>query len=346
MTPDIWIRARSGPALGIGHRKRADILADALSEMGVLVGLILDEEAPPTERIAHRLPDGLLPPEEATAYPADQRPVILDLSHPTMLDALPALVDRLRVQGRRIGLIDGLGREAYAPEDEAQSVDLALTPYVLEPDAVERSARVWLHGPQYAVLDPLYAAEPVRRSRDRERSLLVFISGTDPWSLTEHVVTALGEGGLPDEWSAKIVAGPGFDEARREALMAAVPDRSRFELIVSPPDLRDELARARLALLGPGLAKYEAAACGTYSLIVSPDRVYADMNRPFEAAGLATVLAAGPPSPEALKQALSAAELAPHRNPRGLIDGQGAARAAARFVSELITESSEDKSEA
>jgi hypothetical protein len=64
-----------------------------------------------------------------------------------MLSDLPELVRRLRRQGRRIGLIDGLGREAYTPDDRSAAVDDVLTPYVLEPGALARNADMWRHGP-------------------------------------------------------------------------------------------------------------------------------------------------------------------------------------------------------
>lgn len=341
MQVDLLIRARSGPALGIGHQVRAIILAEAVKEAGLTAGLMLDDDAPapPPGLPVHRLPRNSAPPEEAAAYPAGDAPVILDLSHPSMVADLPELVRRLRRQGRRLGLIDGLGREAYAPDDRSAAVEMVLTPYVLEPGAPARNADVWLSGPEYAVLEPVYAEPPKTAAPDRERRLLVSISGTDPWDLTEAVADALRQGGLPQGWRADIVAGPGFIRARRTALKALIGAAPGLSLVIAPSNLRDALLQARLALLGPGLAKYEAAACGVFSLIASPDPVYAQMNRSFAETGLARLLTPGAPEPNVLRAAIEAADRAPHADPRTLIDGAGARRAAARFISELFTES-------
>jgi hypothetical protein len=338
---DLWIRARSGPKLGIGHQVRAIILADAISKAGRTVGLILDDDAPappPGVRV-YRLPPGSVPPEEAAAYPTDGAPVVLDLSHPSMLNDLPELVRRLRRQGRRIGLIDGLGREAYAPGDRSAAVEMVLTPYVIEPAAPARNADKWLHGPDYAVLEPVYAKAPAQPAQARERLLLVCVSGTDPWDLTEAVTKALRAGGLPEGWRADIVAGPGFTQSRRKALQALTDATSDLSLLIAPANLHSALSKARLALLGPGLMKYEAAACGTPGLIVLPDRIFAEMNRPYAATGLARLLPPGPPEPDVLHAAIEAQDAVPHADPRTLIDGAGAQRAAARFISELFTES-------
>ncbi len=341
MQVDLWIRARSGPRLGIGHQVRAIILADAILDSGKTAGLILDDDAPPPPSglPVHRLPPQSAPPEEAAAYPTDDAPVILDLSHPTMLSDLPELVRRLRRQGRRIGLIDGLGREAYTPDDRSAAAEIVLTPYVLEPGALARNADMWRHGAEYAVLEAVYAVAPELPAHERQRLVLVSISGTDPWDLTEAVTEALGAGGLPNGWRAQIVAGPGFTQQRRKALMALTEASAGLSLLVAPDNLRNALSKARLSLLGPGLTKYEAAACGTPSLIASPDAVYAEMNRPFAAMGLATLLPVGPPEPQGLRAAIEAADRAPHADPRAVIDGAGAGRAAARFISELFTES-------
>lgn len=341
MAVQVWIRARSGPALGIGHRVRALILAKALKDIGVHAGLIFDADAPDAsdELTIFRLADRARPPTEATAYPNDTAPVILDLSHPSMLDQLPALVRQLKQGGRKVGLIDGLGREAYCPSDSDEAADVVLTPYVLEPEAPKRSASTWLHGAEFAVLDPVYSQAPAEQALERGNSLLVFISGTDPWHLTEATLSALIGGGLPQGWTANIVAGPGFDTSRRSKLASTMRGDPRFSLLNAPPTLREALVSAKLAILGPGLAKYEAAACGTFSLIASPELSYAQMNAPFAAEGLATVLSVGPPKPLVLCEAILAAGARSKTNPRALIDGAGARRAAERFVSELFTES-------
>ena len=344
---EIWVRARSGPKLGLGHQVRAIILADALAKAGRLAGLILDDDAPapPVHLPVHRLPARDVPLAEASAYPTDAAPVVLDLSHPSMVSDLPELVRRLRRQGRRLALIDGLGREAYAPDDRSAAVDIAVTPYVIEPDAVARNADLWLHGPGYAVLEPVYAQPPDAPAREREAVLLVSISGTDPWGLTEAVTRALMEGGLPQGWRAQIVAGPGFEKTRTRALVRSAEDYAGLSVLHAPENLRDGLTHARLALLGPGLAKYEAAACGVFSLICTPDGVYAQMNTPFAQAGLCRLLPPGPPDASHLREAILAADRAVHPDPRATIDGRGAARLAERLISELFTESREGEDE-
>lgn len=323
----IWLRCKAGREIGTGHAVRCLALARAIKAEGGEAGLLLDtdnmvflEQAAagsiPTQPVTPRQPLA----DEAGAYPPG--PVVLDLSNPLLLDQLSGLVSGLQSQGRRTALIDGLGDEAYAGPARP---DIVITPYIGVEAGTPRLAHRWIGGGQYAVLGPEYEAAPT--PLDRREGVLVMLSGSDPWHLTERVI-----GALPDQGPGLRLAIGNSIPHDRALKLAAAAEAIGASPLMAPKSLFDHFNAARACILGPGLAKYEAAATGTPCVIVCPDDRYADLQSAFIHAGLGHLVnAARPGFSGDLKSALEAALQDSPAHP-GPIDGQGARRVARELL--------------
>ncbi|WP_421787347.1 hypothetical protein [Hyphobacterium sp.] len=318
----IWLRCRLGPDIGWGHAMRCWSLAQAMTAEGIEAGFILDDDAGDFRRrvseggFAHRtIPRNLSPQAEASAYPPG--PVVLDLSNAQCRTGLPALVAALKASGRKIAVIEGLGPDAFGGPVPP---DLLVTPY-LGATADQSYQIPHLVGAAYAVLAPEYGAPPTPlETRDR---LLVMMSGSDPWQLTEIALAALGPFGP----RLLVAIGGGIAEARAAAIETGVVQLGG-EAVSAPSSLHPLFMRSRVALIGPGLVKYEAVATQTPAVILSPGEEFDAAQSAFVEAGLAERLTVGQPDLTlALQRAVqNALEQIPEAPPP--IDGRGAHRLA------------------
>ena len=323
----IWLRCRLGLQIGTGHAERCLTLARAMQKEGMEAGLILDEDAAAFRARAarvgiatHTLQPGRPLSSEAAHYP--DGPVVLDLSNPVMLAELSGLVAALKSQGRSIGLIEGLDHEAYSGPAEP---DLVVTPYLGAGPRPERPAGHWIGGGDYAVLGGEYAAVPT--PLERRTRILLMMSGSDPWGLTEDVLAAA----KPFAGRLTVVIGGSIPEGRARAIAITAGEiGARTEY--APPSLHPLFMEARAALIGPGLVKYEAVATRTPPVIVSPGDQFVATQSAFVTAGLASVLSSTQPDfSEALSQALYRA-LKTIPDWPAIIDGQGARRVARELL--------------
>jgi len=323
----IWLRCKAGLDIGTGHAVRCLALARAIEAEGGEAGIIFDSDntAFLEQADAGSIPALTVTPRENLAEEVDEYPlgpVLIDLSNPLLLDQLPSLVAGLQAQGRMTALIEGLDKEAYAGPAEP---DLLITPYIGAAADTPRPAKRWIGGGQYAVLGPEYEAAPA--PLDQRKGVLVMLSGSDPWHLTERVIAALPHCG-PD---LRIVIGNGIPDEHALKLAAAAEAIAASPLM-APESLFDHFNAARACILGPGLAKYEAAATGTPCVIVCPDERYAAMQSAFILAGLGHLLNADEAGfAERLKTELAIALQETPSLP-GPIDGKGARRVARKLL--------------
>ena len=326
----IWLRCRLGLQIGTGHAARCFTLAKALQQQGVETGLILDEDADAfIRRVAgaglHHvvIRPGLPLVKEAVRYPDGN--IVLDLSNPTIQSGLSDLVAALKAGDRMLALIEGLDHEAYTGPAWP---DLVITPYLGAMPDPERPGRRWIGGGEYAVLGEEYAAPP--SGLDDRQSILMMMSGSDPWHLTEKVLEAAG----PFGQRLVVVIGGSIPADRGEAI-AATAGALGARIALSPPSLHPLFMDARAALIGPGLVKYEAVATRTPPVIVSPGPQFVATQSAFVAAGLAEVLDSEQAGfARALDAALTRA-LARKPDWPAIIDGQGAGRVAREIVRTL-----------
>jgi len=319
----IWLCCKAGLKIGTGHVVRCLSLAQAIRSEGGEAGIILDNDNTVFLQQADAVGIATLTVtpranlvDEVDEFPLG--PVLVDLSNPILLDQLSGLISALQAQGRKTALIEGLDKEAYLGPVEP---DLVITPYIGAEEETPRPARRWIGGGQYAVLGPEYdaAATPL----DDREGVLVMLSGSDPWHLTEQVIGALADRGA----ELRIAIGNSIPHDRALKLAASAEAIGATPLI-APDGLFDHFNVARACILGPGLAKYEAAATGTPSVVVCPDARYADMQSAFISQGLGHLVNVAEPDFKSCLNAALDEALAQTPTDTGPIDGQGARRVA------------------
>jgi spore coat polysaccharide biosynthesis predicted glycosyltransferase SpsG len=323
----IWLRCKAGLQIGTGHAVRCLALARAIQAEGGEAGIIFDETNAPflAQAETSGIPAVAIAPrdhlaDEVAEFP--DGPVLVDLSNPLLLEQLSGLIAALQTQGRKTALIEGLDREAYLGPAEPE---LVITPYIGAEEETPRPAKRWIGGGRYAVLGPEYEARP--SPLDQRDGVLVMLSGSDPWHLTEQVIGALAARG----GELRIAIGNSVPQDRVRKLAAAVEVIGATPLI-SPDGLFDHFNAARACILGPGLAKYEAVATGTPAVIVCPDARYAAMQSAFILEGLGQLINAEDTDMDAQLTAALDQALAETPEYPGPIDGQGARRVARELI--------------
>ena len=126
-----------------------------------------------------------------------------------------------------------------------------------------------LHGPEFALLKPIYAqrrAEKIVRSGKIERVLIYFGGGADSLNLTGMALRAFQSRELK-KIDLDIVVGPGY--AHREELEAAAANRGRTCVYAQLPDLSELMATADLAIGAGGATTWERCCLGLPSIVIS-----------------------------------------------------------------------------
>lgn len=150
------------------------------------------------------------------------------------------------------------------------------------------SARATFLGPEYCIL-PSEIRTLSRSEKLVERSvsrIVVSFGGGDSAAATEKALEALL--GIPMEnFEIRAVLGPLYGAERRQTMRGKFPN---VVFLDSPPSLAAELFSADIALISGGMTKYEAASCGTPSIIVCQNPYELEYVDRFVAAGSAVSL--------------------------------------------------------
>jgi spore coat polysaccharide biosynthesis predicted glycosyltransferase SpsG len=86
--------------------------------------------------------------------------------------------------------------------------------------------------------------------------------------------------------AVRVVLGPGFSKDYRDRLkdLAQLADH-KFEWLDAPTVLASAMLWCDVAVATSGVTKYELAATGTPAILLSPDAMHVEVNRPFAALG-------------------------------------------------------------
>jgi UDP-2,4-diacetamido-2,4,6-trideoxy-beta-L-altropyranose hydrolase len=126
-----------------------------------------------------------------------------------------------------------------------------------------------LHGPEFALLKPVYAkhrAEQRVRSDKIERVLIYFGGGADPMNLTEMALRAFQAPELM-KIELDIVVGSGY--AHKEELETAAGARGKTRIHTQLPDLSELMVNADLAIGAGGATTWERCCLGLPSIVIS-----------------------------------------------------------------------------
>lgn len=133
-----------------------------------------------------------------------------------------------------------------------------------------------LHGPEFALLKPIYAqrrAEQSVRSEKMERVLIYFGGGADPMDLNGMAMRAFQTPELK-KIELDIVVGSSY--AYKKELEAAAANRGRTHIHTQLSDLSELMARTDLAIGAGGATTWERCCLGLPSVVIS----VADNQRP------------------------------------------------------------------
>ena len=317
MTPSsdlrVLFRVAAGPRRGFGHLVRCISLARA---MGVRPLLCLRGPATVVETAIALGADIL----------TDATPRSIALLRPDVVvvdDPIPGATRSWIAAARRAGAVVvtvhdlGLG---WTDGDVIIDGSITRTLHV-EP------TRVALRGAKYAILDPRLAASRRRRRTDEGRRVLVALGGGPRREIAREIAEAI----VAADPRAQIRIAGGF------ATRPAAPSKN-ITWLGPARGLGDELSRATVAVVGGGVSLYEACATGvpTVTVPVVPSqtptvrafaRTGAAIGMPLRASGRRTAAAVVELLDDPRRRAML------RRRSMRLVDGRGAARAAAAVLS-------------
>lgn len=239
----VLFRAAAGPRRGFGHLVRCRSLARALGVRPLIVlrggRRVIDTAlALGCDVIRDRRPAGLV---------AALRPDVLIVDDPVAADA-KRWIAAARRAGCPVASVHDLGIGCL-------EADLLIDGSVQTPLAsgarAPRAAGIVVAGPQFAVLDPSLAAVARKKARATAR-ILISLGGGPRAGLAQAIAEAI----VALEPRARVRIAGGF-------MTPASKARERGIAWVGPmAELRTELARADVAVVGGGVSMYEACALG------------------------------------------------------------------------------------
>jgi UDP:flavonoid glycosyltransferase YjiC (YdhE family) len=297
---------------GLGHVSRSLVLARALGQCGVSVWFQTRRHTPGAvwlERAGYPVLYCDEPQPAATGY-------LIDVEH----GPDRAWLERARADYPRVIVVAGNG---YTLQDYAAVRDLADLEVYQGLDAMPGEKAV--SGVEYVLIDPVYA-----RCRAALRGpVVVSLGGGDPHRLTEPVLAALAGLARP------VIAAVG---PARPSLTGTYPG---VTVVEAPPTLAPYLHGAALLVGAFGTVAWEALAAGVPGVLTGWSAQHVDAMEQLEHMGLAVSLGLWSAlDPARLRAAVEQVLGGRHwptasKRARELVDGQGAARVAARIVEAL-----------
>lgn len=296
--PPLLFRADGGRALGLGHWVRCRAMADTwpvpvtpwLATTADDADLRIASEVFGEGWTIRPLPAGLTPADEADAIAAiaaeaGTLALVADLASMAVKAAgrLPPL--HAALSGRGLSVLSLEDFECGPP-----SARLTVIPYPTLPGLAPADGPALAVGPDFYIFPKAFrdviAQPPPRPSRP---TVLACIGGSDPLGLSAMAARAFCQLSLDmPEMEATVILGSGAGEALEAEVRRQCGDRIRVERAVA--DMGRRLASAHLAVTGEGLVKFEAAAVGTPSIIVSQYDHDSAMLRAFLALGASMYL--------------------------------------------------------
>jgi spore coat polysaccharide biosynthesis predicted glycosyltransferase SpsG len=317
-----------GGRIGFGHMQRCRTLARAARARGAGITFLLGLSDPETPILLRS--EGFQVDLLDSFRPSGGDAIVIDRVHADTLqkvESLQSQIDALRKAFRRFVIIDGGGEQALRSRLDIKAEDIVVAPYVGEVAGPNDRCRI-IAGPQFAILDPIYAELPVRVG-PLGHKVLISCGGSDPAGLTCVALDAL-DLITHIELDVRVIVGAGFRTDLQERIETTAGRSShRMTIVRSLQNLRVEMLNCACAITTSGLTKYELAATATPTIIVPLDAKHAENDRRFACAGGAEVLAATAANLESLAEMVKSILTDQRRwqtmsqAGRSLIDGRG-----------------------
>ena len=317
---NIHMRADGGQNIGLGHVRRALVLARLFEREGAAVTFGV-----PSEVSEYLISEGV---QRSSILPAQEAPkhvdhIVTDINWSGNSAAASREIEALARGPATVTVIDSMPPDHFMTRGEFQP-DLLITPYhngkSLRPSA---KVKQWIAGADVAVLDPGIAHQKDIRRSDPPR-VLISCGGSDPEGLTLRIAQEMAQ----TQWPTDVVIGPLF----KPDLVAALHEISarNITLHVAPKGLSQLIARSSLVIGRVGLLRYEVAVLGRRGIYLHYGPEYLEYLQEFAGAGIAEIHFAKDQSDEAnfLKRigALGPSDFSPNLAASTAVDGLGAFR--------------------
>jgi len=142
-----------------------------------------------------------------------------------------------------------------------------------------------LFGKKYMVLDPSYA--DINKSAKNinliPKKIIVSLGGSDPRGLTVWVIEKLAQFFRTEKPEIYIIVGKG---AKNKEDIESISIQSGFSYLHNVENMAQLFSECDLAIISGGVTLYEAACCGTPSIVLPQVKHQADIARGFESEGI------------------------------------------------------------
>ena len=314
------MRADASERVGLGHLRRSQCLAAALAARGLEVELWLHGDVGRSGSAHSVFP--------TTRYVAQRElPESCDV---LVIDSYSLTHDQVAEARRGTALVVALEdlQDRALPADIVHCASPGAEAWVRSavPDAL------MLTGPAYALLRPEFADDPRRAWRDAVGSVLITVGGADQGRWADALIEQVRA--IVPSATCDVVVGP---------LAMGISDHPAggVRTHTSPPNMRELMLRADLAISGAGQTLFELAATATPTIAMAIAQNQIRHVSGLQNAGAVRWAASwsDPDWRERIASAIAASDASVRRRlgerGRDLVDGRGAARTADAIVARL-----------
>lgn len=321
MIPRVLLRTGGGAAIGLGHIRRCQVLAQEFRARVAEVFWAVDRDMQTYLTAQGEKPTHLLA-ETVDVHGFDH--VVADINWSGNAGRAAQEIAAFAEGTATVTVIDSMPPDHFMAAPNG-APDLLVTPYLnARAFRPEPQKGLWLEGGGHAILDPeLLRADATSRS---DKRILVSCGGSDPNGLTLRIVEALADQPNPVD----IVIGPLFSAELAQDLYRLKP--AHFTYHDAPKGLTGLISGASLVVGRVGILRYEAAVLGRRGIYLHAGPDYRDYLEGFAKSGVAEVhFTTDDRGEEKFLERLGHLEesdFQPNPLARAAIDGKGSARVA------------------
>lgn len=236
----VVIRTDASVQIGMGHRVRSEVLAEAFSEQGADVCFVVHASCTDFAK------DGdFVFESESEWHELARQADILVLDHYGC--DMAAINELFQLNPNLLVLDDNNNRGAFYCRWLLNPLSLSYTQSVQRP----------LTGGQFALLRPQFSRQQAQQELKRQKLLLTF-GGTDLLELTLPFIKSLLEKGFPSEYLL-VMVGSGVHNAKE---IEAYSRQHTIECQIGVSQVSDLMARSRFAISAAGGTLFELACMG------------------------------------------------------------------------------------
>ena len=208
--------------------------------------------------------------------------VIIDVIHAQTFKKLNKFLSALDDMKKysSIVLIDSFGKSSLRSKNAELKVNTIIAPYVGEKNETSNNYNL-LAGPKYYILDPEFSNIESKKCCDNVENILVTCGGADAQNISHKILSAINEIKQKDI-NVQCIIGPFFSESIIEQLVEiSESSPHKISLISQPDNLINHVKWCDMAVATSGLTKYELAAGGVPSILISIDEEHNRINQEY-----------------------------------------------------------------